>query len=454
MLYKWFDFVLLSRFKRWFTPADEQTAYQDKRGCPDHIFLMRCLMHYAKSKRKKLFICTIDFDGAFDRVCRSTLLKKLALFGAGSIFLLCIASMYQRTESIIIQKDNHCIYQLLSGIKQGLPLSPYLFLFYINDVFDYFHTLYSKPTNKLEKIHLLIHADDANIMSSTRELLIAKLHTMLKYCDLNKIRLQLSKCMFIVINSSMEDKKKIELDVGRISATSEVLILGSHLVETGALKDELKLHFELRFKNCIKFFNFVRSNRYAPIAVKLKVLRACVTSTLLYNCEAFGHLLPTGLEPLYHKLIKSALNVRPNTPNELALIESGMLPLKALVMKRQIGFYRRFKESLQKNSAREAVFKVLCEDDNQTKYIKHYIQLDLTYPNPNDIFKEALTEVKRTIWEKAELPDKHYRYYIYHELNPQLLPSPFLHWLTELMPSHVSAWVRTTYQLKRVSGAE
>ena len=151
-----------------------------------------------------------------------------------------------------------------------------------------------------------------------------------------------------------------------------------------------------------------------------------MTSTLLYNCEAFGHLLPTGLEPLYHKLIKSALNVRPNTPNELALIESGMLPLKALVMKQQIGFYRRFKESLQKNSAREAVFKVLCEDDNQTKYIKHYIQLDLTYPNPNDIFKEALTEVKQTIREKAELPDKHYRYYIYHELNPQLLPSPFL----------------------------
>ena len=427
MLYKWFDFVLLCRFRKWFTPADEQTAYQEKRGCPDHIFLMRCLIQYAKSKRKKLFICTIDFDGAFDRVCRFTLLKKLALFGAGSTFILCIAAMYQRTESIIIQKDNHCVYQLLSGIKQGLPLSPYLFLFYINDVFDFFHALYTNHANTLlEKIHLIIHADDANILSSTRKLLTAKLRSMLTYCDLNKIRLQLSKCMFLVINGTIEDKKKIELNVGDISAAKEVLILGSHLVETGVLRDELKLHFDLRFKNCIKFFNYIRSNRCAPISIKLKVLRSCVTSAFLHNCEAFGHLLPTGLESLYFKMIKSALNVRPNTPNELVLIESGLLPLAALVRKRQLSFYRRFLESLQGSSARESVFKELGEDDNQTKYLKHYMDLDKTYVNPNDIYKEASLDLKRAVQMKADNPDKHYRFYIYKEFNPQLLPSPFL----------------------------
>jgi hypothetical protein len=151
-----------------------------------------------------------------------------------------------------------------------------------------------------------------------------------------------------------------------------------------------------------------------------------VTSTLLYNSETFGHLLPTGLEPLYYKLIKSALNVRPNTPNEIVLVESGFLPLKALVKKRQLSFFRRFKKSLRDNSARKSVFEELCEDENQTIYLKHYIELDQMYPNPSDIYKEALSELKRTIQEKASFPDKHYRYYIYQELNPQLLQSPFL----------------------------
>ena len=55
--------------------------------------------------------------------------------------------MYQHTESVTIQKDNHCVYQLLSGIKQGLPLSPFLFIFYINDIFDYFYRLYNNVPN-------------------------------------------------------------------------------------------------------------------------------------------------------------------------------------------------------------------------------------------------------------------------------------------------------------------
>ena len=177
LLYKWFDFTLLERFKKWFEPADENTAYQSGKSCGDHIFLMRPLINFAKFKRRKLFICTLDFDGAFDRVSRAILLKKLALFGAGSLFLFCIAAMYIRTESVIIQQNNHCIYELLSGIKQGLPMSPYLFLFYINDVFDFFYAIYDNDSNGiLEQLHILVHADDANIFASSREELIRKLH--------------------------------------------------------------------------------------------------------------------------------------------------------------------------------------------------------------------------------------------------------------------------------------
>ena len=94
LLSKLFDFVLLKRFLRWFTPADEQTAYTNGKSCSDHVFFMRRMSKYAIKFKQKLFFIAIDFDGAFDRVARSILVRKLVLFGAGSVFTLCIASIY------------------------------------------------------------------------------------------------------------------------------------------------------------------------------------------------------------------------------------------------------------------------------------------------------------------------------------------------------------------------
>ena len=280
LLYKWFDFIVLTRFKVWFTPADEQTAYQTGKSCADHIFLLRCLISYSKYRKVKFFICTIDFDGAFDWISRNILLKKLAMFGAGSVFLFCIATMYRKTESVIFQKDEYSVFEMLSGIKQGLPMSPYLFLFYIHDIFYFFHALYDGSSNILDEIHLLFHADDANILAASRDHHLSKIRSMFFYCNLNVIKVQLSKCMFMVINRSGDDKDDIELNgYGILPITNEIMILGTPISESGNLREDLNTHLNIRYKNCIKFFNFIRENRSAPTSIKLKVLTSCVTST-------------------------------------------------------------------------------------------------------------------------------------------------------------------------------
>ena len=60
-------------------------------------------------------------------------------------------------------------------------------------------------------------------------------------------------------------------------------------------------------KHVIKYFNYINANRIAPVAVKLKVLKSCVMSTLLYNCETWGPHIPDGLDEMYIKRWKSAL---------------------------------------------------------------------------------------------------------------------------------------------------
>ena len=416
LLAKMFDFILLERFRKWFQPHDCQSAYQCGKCCAGHVFLLRALICHCMSNNSKLFIICIDFEGAFDKVSRHHLFRKLRLFGCGTVFLTCLMAIYAVTPCTIFQGKGSYTYLLFAGIKQGLPLSPWLFLFYINDIFDFFDGIYGM-TSLLETIHLLIHADDTTILASSREAAEAKLKTMLHYCALNHISLQMSKCEFIVINGNDEDKKDFSFPTGSVKHVSYVTLLGSQLAESGNIKDDLKFHMKNRYPAVMKYFNFLRSNKLAPTAVKLKVLESCVTSALLHNCEAFGDCMPDELESLYFTLIKSALDVRKSTANDLVLIESGLLNIKAVIQSRQYKFYDKYVSNLKPDSARMHVFTQLRQTG--CKYLQHYSDLFHNHGSPRDIKTKHQQQLKEKINSFAN-NGKHSKYKLYTTFNPEL----------------------------------
>ena len=228
LLSKLFDFILLKRFRGWFTPHDAQSAYQNGKSCADHVFLLRALVNHCINTKEKLFIVCVDFEGAFDKVFRHRLFKKLQLFSAGTTFIFCIIAIYSFTDCIIYQKETHFTYHLLAGIKQGLPLSPWLFLFYINDIFDLFDGVYGVK-DFLNSIHLLIHADDTTIVATSRKLMRSKIKTLVSYCNTNKISLEFSKCEFMVVNGEAIDKAEIVLEYGKIKNVEFISLLGSQI---------------------------------------------------------------------------------------------------------------------------------------------------------------------------------------------------------------------------------
>ena len=232
--------------------------------------------------------------------------------------------------------------------------------------------------------------------------------------------------------------------------------LGSHLSASGKLAEDLRLHMEVRYKACIKYYNFLRANKLAPLQVKLKVLSACVGNSLLYNCETFGDLVPPDLEKDYTKLLRRTLNVRTNTPSLTLYIESGFLPVKALILARQFKFFKRYRNrALANNTARCALFAKLLSEP--TSYLQHYLGLHENFENVDQIYRNAAEEVKAKLITFAD--NGQYKYQIYRAMNPSLQRSPFidnLHGLSgdiirfrlgsHMLPIETGRWSRTERQ--------
>ena len=226
----------------------------------------------------------------------------------------------------------------------------------------------------------------------------------------------------MAVNGTEADREPLPFGEAFLQHASHIVLLGSHLTNTGSVAEDLQLHMKKRHPSVIKFYNFIRSNKSAPLKVKLKVMKACVMGSLLHNSETFGDWMPKDLESTYIKLLKCCLDVRSSTPNHLVLIESGFLPVKALILCRQYKSYKRFVDCIQLNSLRHRTFRHLLQ--YQTRYIKHYESIITKYSCTDDILYESRNTVKSKVYQLAD--KGRYKFSIYAEINPDLVKSPFI----------------------------
>ena len=79
---------------------------------------------------------------------------------------------------------------------------------------------------------------------------------------------------------------------------------------------------------------------------------------------------------------------------------------------------------MQANSRRLEIFGNLLE--NSTAFLKHYVDLEAEYVDSDSLKVVHVQLLKDQVKTFASNKEKHYKYWIYQELNPGLTVSPFL----------------------------
>ena len=131
--------VLLNRLKSHLDPylSEEQAGFRKDRSTVHQILTLRQLAEKAKRQGKKIYNCFIDFQKAFDTIKHEVIWATLKSYGVETKMVNLLQKIYEKAQAAVqVGKENREWFVIDVGTRQGDPLSPLLFIAYLDRVMD------------------------------------------------------------------------------------------------------------------------------------------------------------------------------------------------------------------------------------------------------------------------------------------------------------------------------
>ena len=149
-----------------------QSGFRAGRGTRHPLFTLRRAMEWAEMTNHNLHCLFLDWKQAFDSIDHTAMLEALTRFGLSPRMIKVISSLYDSpTFQTKGPEDSVAKGSVGAGIRQGCPLSPYLFIIVLTVIFQDLDALLLHrgiPTNTWSEgfpIYDLEYADDTLLMA-------------------------------------------------------------------------------------------------------------------------------------------------------------------------------------------------------------------------------------------------------------------------------------------------
>ncbi|MGZ4850653.1 MAG: RNA-directed DNA polymerase [Candidatus Bathyarchaeia archaeon] len=107
----------------------DQTGFVPGADIGENVLLAQSIIDFCEEQNRIGYLILLDWEKAFDRVDHTFMLKVLKRFGFGDFFVKAVQALYAEAESCIsVNQFISPAFAVHSGVRQGCPLSPSLFI--------------------------------------------------------------------------------------------------------------------------------------------------------------------------------------------------------------------------------------------------------------------------------------------------------------------------------------
>ena len=189
-----------------------------------------------------MYCAFIDYQMVFDTVIRDALRSKLMRLGISCKMLDMLKAIYHSVKSCvkISPYTNFSeMFDVTIGLKQGEPLSPILFILFINDVSNAldFSKLTEKDLNYLS-LYMLLFADDIVLFTTDPHSLQSQLDAISNYSSTWGLKINVGKTKICIFESrkSRNDSSWFVYDK-KVEVVDNFKYLGVDFLYTGNMKN-------------------------------------------------------------------------------------------------------------------------------------------------------------------------------------------------------------------------
>ena len=267
--------------------VDFQYGYRQGRSTAEPIFIARRIQEIAERHGLQLFLLALDYSKAFDSIPHDRLIESLHRLGAPQDMIRLVELLYASPKfRIKIQEGISEEFEQQIGIRQGCPLSPYLYIIAPSCLMtDVLKDWENEPENAPPpgaSHPALLFADDTLLLTDTATKMTRLLELIINHSDTYNLKLNRAKCQLLVTNdrgtrvhfpdgTETEKHPSIKYLGATFSATLDVgMIVRQKLTEASATMRLLAPPW---------------TDAHISIAWKLVVFNAVIRSRIFYTLE-------------------------------------------------------------------------------------------------------------------------------------------------------------------------